>query len=206
MPFKNQYSSAHKENLVYGVGINDSTERVQYINKLGALYRCPFHLTWSGIVRRCYDDTFRKKHPTYAACTMVEEWHYFSTFKLWMKQQDWKNKQIDKDIIIPDNKRYSPDTCCFVSSKLNMLLVTKPKKKYPMGVCYVASKRKYKAYISDRGKTKHIGYFFTIKNAHSAFLNSKAEIIMREANKQTDYKIYGGLVLHANNHLLSGGV
>jgi len=39
-----------------------------------------------------------------------------------MERQDWEGKHLDKDILIPGNKIYSPDRCIFVSSLINLLI------------------------------------------------------------------------------------
>lgn len=42
-----------------------------------------------------------------------------------MIKQDWADKQLDKDLINPNNKLYSPETCFFISGTLNRMLQTK---------------------------------------------------------------------------------
>ena len=64
-----------------------------------------------------------------------------------MESQDWKGKQLDKDIISPGNKIYSPDTCVFVEPKINKLIQGKKRKvsDFPIGVNL--DRGKYKAYM-----------------------------------------------------------
>ena len=76
---------------IYGVGINDANYTVQpTIN--GKIVICPFYTKWTGMLKRCYSPQYQEKHPTYVECTVTSEWLFFSVFKSWMANQDWKNK------------------------------------------------------------------------------------------------------------------
>lgn len=53
-----------------------------------------------------------------------------------MLTKDWQGNQLDKDILNPGNKEYSPDNCIFVTQDINLLLNSRAKcrGKYPQGV------------------------------------------------------------------------
>lgn len=91
--------------LVCGVGINDATYSVyRYKGSAGSqkrIWACPFYRTWGTMLGRCYSDKFHEQNPTYVGCTVCDEWLTFSKFKAWMETQDWKDKQLDKDILVP---------------------------------------------------------------------------------------------------------
>lgn len=115
-----------------GIGINDAdyiTDRKEVIaNPLTGEEkvvhtRCIFFTTWRDMLYRCYSENLRYKYPTYKDCTVCEEWHLFSNFKAWMETQDWEGNNLDKDILYPGNKIYSPETCVFVSKLVNSFLV-----------------------------------------------------------------------------------
>ena len=80
----------------------------------------------------------KELRPFYKDITCCQEWLIFSNFKSWMKQQDWEGKQLDKDLLIYQNKIYSPETCVFVDRKINQFLVksNNSRGKYPLGVSY----------------------------------------------------------------------
>ena len=71
--------------------------------------------TWAGILERCYCPKYRKRQPTYADCTVAEEWHNFQVFAKWFDENYISGFDIDKDIKIHGNKMYSSETCLFVS-------------------------------------------------------------------------------------------
>ena len=101
---------------VYGIGINDADYPISITEDYHTTWRCPYYSVWSNMLKRCYDKSTQQKQKSYMTITVCEEWHTFSTFRLWMKTQDWKNKQIDKDLIVLSSKFYSPLTCCFITS------------------------------------------------------------------------------------------
>ena len=77
------------------------------------------------MLSRCYNKK-AKHYSCYGAIgvTVCEEWKCFQTFLSWCisnrepHMQDW---QIDKDILCPDCKIYSPETCAFVPQEINKL-------------------------------------------------------------------------------------
>ena len=110
-----------KSRLVFGVGINDADYAVETIVNCER-QRCPFYRPWSSMLKRCYSEKLHAIQATYIGCSVVNEWHSFMNFRAWMISQDWKGKCLDKDIIEPGNKVYSPDKCIFISNALNSLL------------------------------------------------------------------------------------
>lgn len=133
---------------IFGVGINDSDSNVYWKDENGKLMRCPFYRTWTNMLKRCYmkDNTHNK---TYKDVIVCEEWLIFSNFREWMKQQDWEGKQIDKDILFPCNKIYSPETCCFVTNDVNMFIVesTASRGKYLIGVSFDKERYLFESFI-----------------------------------------------------------
>lgn len=184
-----------KNKLVYGVGINDADYAVQIkettsyisgkqIQKL--IWCCPFYQTWTNMLQRCYGDKWHERHPSYRGCSVCQEWLRFSNFKNWMEHQDWENKQLDKDLLFPGNKIYSPTTCAFVSKRINTFLIESnaARGELPIGVYYMKKSKHrkselnkpYSACVKISGKKKHIGYFSTPEEAHQAWLTAKLEL------------------------------
>ena len=68
--------------------------------------------------------------PSYKNVTVCDEWVILSNFIPWFNDNYVKGYALDKDIFIPNNNIYSPDTCIFVPQDLNNLLTKKNEKCY----------------------------------------------------------------------------
>ena len=192
--------STSRRSLVCGVGTNDAKYTVtQKIN--GKRKTCPFYRKWHGMIERCYNIRNHKRYPTYARCTVTKEWLTFSNFKLWMEKQDWKGRHLDKDIIKPNNKVYSPDSCCFISQSLNKLLTNSLASRgdYPQGVNFSGIAKRFVSRCKVDGERTHLGYFDTAKEASKVYNKFKQNLIIVRANQQTDTRIKNGLIEHAKS-------
>ena len=178
-----------KSNLLCGVGINDA-DYVVYPTINGKRVMCPFYATWKHMIGRCYDKEFQERHRTYIGCYVVDEWHTFSNFKAWMQTQDWKGKDLDKDLKVLGNKVYGPDTCMFIPSLINSFINVPTVGKYKVGVSYDPYKvrNKYRVKIRKYGKHYHVGYFNTEDEAHEAY-NEKRKEYMLEVAENSEPKI-----------------
>ena len=176
--------------IVAGVGINDADYVVQkneniVLNgktKTKVVWRCPYYRVWCNMITRCYNKNSKLKYPSYKDCYVCDEWLTFSNFKSWMGQQDWEGKELDKDILFKGNKVYSPDTCIFVSRKLNTLLISSSptRGKYPLGVSYHKRDCNYHVRCCLDGKITHCGVFDNPEDAHKVW----------QQNKIKDLKLY----------------
>lgn len=174
--------------LVYGVGTNDADYKVSRINPNGKQSLCPFYAKWRGMLSRCYSEHEQKRHPTYNDCSVCYEWLKFSSFKSWMIKQDWKGKELDKDILTQGNKVYSPETCLFVDSKINKLLNNHKAKKgtHPQGVHFSTKAKKFKAIVNANGDNIYLGLFSSSRLAFEAYKTEKYKIISDVALQQTE--------------------
>ena len=107
-------------NLVCGVGTNDCVGWCSTKNR--DTYEYKVYQSWYHMLRRCYSEAFHKRYPTYIGCTVCERWLTLSNFAEDIKSLPNYDRYIsgecsflDKDIRVPGNKVYSPDTCMFVS-------------------------------------------------------------------------------------------
>ena len=140
------------------------------------------------ILRRCYSEKYQKIKPCYIGCTVSDEWLYFSNFKEWMSNQDWRLKAIDKDILIQHNRVYSASTCIFISTSINNLLTHKKsrKGKYPLGVSLHKASGKYVSQCSNDGHIEYLGVYETAGQAHEAYKAFKYSVIAEVASKQCE--------------------
>ena len=185
---------------IFNIGNNDA-EYTVYPTINGKQVMCPYYAIWVSMLRRCYDTNFHKKQPTYKDCYVCTEWLDFSNFRTWMETQDWKNKVLDKDILVRGNKEYSPETCIFVTRAVNNLLTDRKAKRglCKLGVNWCKTARKYKAHCNiGLGKQKALGAFNTEEEAHNAYCIYKAKVIIEVANKQTDVRIKSALLIRAS--------
>lgn len=181
-----------RNKLVSGVGINDVDDPI--FNHDGT--RSPFYEAWASMLKRCYSVKFKVRHPSYSECYCIEEWKYFSNFKSWMETQDWEGKQLDKDLLVPGNKMYSPETCVFVSKAVNIFMTENQSKngEYPPGVHFRADNLKYRAYCSDGRGLKHLGQYDNPQDAYLAYRKYKEKLAMELAEEQTDSRIAKALI------------
>jgi CRISPR/Cas system-associated endoribonuclease Cas2 len=154
--------------LVFGVGVNDLDYRVhvrEAVTENGGkriqktVFRCKYYTVWESMLRRCYSKKFLESNQTYIGTSVCSEWLYATAFKKWMEQQDWQDKSLDKDIIVPGSKLYSPDTCAFVLQATNSFVIARDASRgdYPIGVYLVKRTGKYYARCGNpfSGKLEH---------------------------------------------------
>ena len=118
-----------------------------------------------------------------------------------METQDWEGKQLDKDLLVYKNKVYSPDTCVFISQKLN-IFITKGRnnKDTPIGVSYRKNQRTrseelkpYTSAISSKEKrTPYHGSYTTALEAHRVWQRAKLlQILEFIATENEDLVVKG---------------
>ncbi len=188
--------------LVNGVGINDAdynlTEHALVDGKWKIVWRCPFYITWTNMLERCYSAKCQEKFPTYKGCSVVEEWKTFSKFKAWMEKQGWEGKQLDKDLLVHSNKVYGPEHCVFVSGQVNRFMTerTSVRGEWPIGVCWEKEEKKFRAQCNNpfTKKVEHLGVFTCPNEAHQAWLKRKREHAKALASLQTDCRVSKALI------------
>ena len=175
--------------LVFGVGINDAPYKT-HIKINGKRVECPFYSKWHGMLKRSYYQPYKDKNTTYKDAIVCDEWLTFSNFKAWMTDQDWRSKELDKDLLKQGNKCYSPDTCVFVSKEVNSIIVSNSKTVGALkaGVCLRKdlSKNRFKSSCSHNGKPIHLGYYETEDEAHNAYCTHKYAVIAEMASLQEE--------------------
>lgn len=135
---------------------------------------------WSAMIRRCYDyKSEHIYHSYYNRCAVCDEWHNMQNFGDWYDENYIECEgrlHLDKDILHPGNKIYSPDNCLLIPQSLNSLFINVPNKTgLPNGV-RLSEKGKYQAVYNGDG----FGYYNTIEEAYKVHaIKKKKDIIKR---------------------------
>jgi hypothetical protein len=178
--------------LIEGIGVNDVDLPVDID---GA--RCPFYSAWKSMISRCYSADSLAKHPSYLDCFVCDEWLLFSNFKQWMMSQDWKGKELDKDILNAGNRIYSPENCIFVSKHVNRLLNDHRRGRGDLPLGVTKHKNKFRARCKVENRIASLGCFLVLQDAVNAYNKFKSEEIRRVAFQQVDCRIRNALMIHA---------
>jgi len=139
----------------------------------------PCYKTWTSMLQRCYSPVWQEKNPTYKGCSVAEEWHNFQNFAKWYEDNFYKVPgevmHLDKDILVKGNKVYSKETCVFVPTGINCLIL-KPvmSRELPTGVSYDRSKGRYRAKPVNGGKSRT---FRTAEEAAATYKQDKETYI-----------------------------
>ncbi len=192
--------------LVHGVGVNDLPYRAhvyEYVTENGGkkirklVFRCEYYTAWINMLERCYSKKFLERYPSYIGTSVCSEWVYASAFKKWMEQQDWQGKSLDKDIVVPRSKLYSPDTCAFVLQATNTFVIASDaiRGEYPIGVTLHKLTGKYRARCQNPfiGENEYLGLFSTPGEAHEAWRKRKNELAQLVAATESDTRVVEAL-------------
>lgn len=165
-----------------------------YVTRVGSV-TCPYYMTWANMLKRCYNNAFKDKNPSYLNCKVVDEWFLFSNFKKWMVTQSWEGLHLDKDILHKGNKTYGPEFCRFVTRKANSLIIENRTNSgtLPAGVTFYKNGR-YKSQISVDGRNVSLGIFNNTNDAHVAYIKAKIAQIIRHKVDIDDDVVYDCLI------------
>jgi hypothetical protein len=182
--------------LVEGLGIND-VEVVTFVTDGGRKVALDSYTTWTNMLKRCYSDNTQGWKPTYRGCRVCEEWKTFSNFKKWFDENYIAGYQIDKDILFPGNRVYSPETCCFVTAETNTCIRWRKREvgDLLLGVHQPRNSKKFVATMSN----KNLGTYFSEEEAHAVYCAAKREVLYIIAEKQVDKRVRAALITRADN-------
>lgn len=193
-------TNAKFDNLVYGK-VRDKMARTAYgVGVIGSKYPTSMngkkvreYSLWLSILSRVYSKSERKSLSTYKGCEVSENFKSYEYFYEWCNNQvgfnslDEKGKyfEIDKDLLIKNNKVYSEDGCVFIPHSLNTLLVKSNsiRGEHLIGVCYNKKLNKYQANIKKYSKLVYMGLFDTELDAFNAYKVEKELYVKELAQK-----------------------
>ena len=183
---------------VYGVGVIGD----KYPSKVNGVLTKEYKL-WTSMLVRCYSDNSKKRRPTYEGCEVSNNFKSYEYFYEWCNKQvgfGVEGFELDKDLLIKGNKVYSEDSCVFIPTEINSLLVKREnmRGKYLIGVHWCNTKKAFIARVSkNKGKREHLGYFNTELEAFNAYKQAKESFIKEQANEwqgEIDERAYRALI------------
>ena len=167
-----------------------------------------YHI-WEGMLDRCYNPVTQKKQPSYLDCKVSGQFLYYPNFKEWcnnqigfgLKDDNGKAFALDKDILVKGNREYSPETCCFVPTEINTLMVGCKRKRgsTTVGTAYDKKLKKFRSSIVKYGVKSHLGCYNTELEAFQVYKIAKEVYIKEVANKwkdQIDPRVYDALMTY----------
>lgn len=180
-----------------GVGTNDAGYPVYICERVNGrqrnIWHCPLYRVWVDMLARCYSRREHARRPNYVGCSVAPEWLSFSAFREWMVTQDHEGKHLDKDLLVPGNKMYSPETCVFVSRELNSFMTDHASARgdWPIGVYWYKASGVFRASCCSPStrKQEHLGQFADPDAAHEAWRARKHQHACAYADQQTDPRI-----------------
>lgn len=114
-----------------------------------------------------------------------------------MIAQPWEGRQLDKDLLMPGNKYYSPETCVFICQEVNKLLCDAGsiRGEWPIGVCWAKREQKFLSRCCNPANGRHefLGYFDCPHVAHEAWRKKKHEYALAYAAIQEDPRVAAAL-------------
>ena len=172
---------------VYGVGVIGD----KYPSKVNGVLTKEYKL-WTSMLVRCYSDKSKKRRPTYEGCEVSNNFKSYEYFYEWCNKQvgfGVEGFELDKDLLIKGNKVYSEDSCVFIPTEINSLLVKRENMRgeYLIGVCWSKTANAFVSRVSrNKGMQEHLGVFNTELEAFRAYKQAKETFIKEQANKWKD--------------------
>ena len=188
---------------VYGVGIVGT----KYPISEGGVHTKEYRL-WKSMLRRCYSDTYKKKYPTYIDCKCSENFKSYEYFYEWCNEQIGFGNigfELDKDLLVKGNKVYSEDSCIFIPTEINTLLVKRAASRgeHLIGVYWHSKNKAFVARVNkSKGGSEYLGLFNTEIEAFNAYKTAKESFVKEQANKwksQIDIRAYDALMNYTVN-------
>lgn len=143
---------------------------------------------WTGMMERCYAPEYKhSKRSKVKKSYVCEEWHNFQNFAKWHEENYYTIENelmcLDKDILIKNNRVYSPKTCVYAPNRINVLFTKSEaaRGELPIGVTLHKKRNIYGVKCSGC----YVGEYKTVAEAFEAYKDFKENIIKQVAE---DYK------------------
>lgn len=185
------------DRLAYGVGIYKKGKNPASISGRPTK---PYY-TWRNMLERCYDSKCQEKYPTYIGCSVCDEWLNFQVFAEWYETnhpKDCNKYHLDKDLKALGNKVYSPETCLFVPTAVNLFTTdsSAARGSCMIGVTWYKPTEKFMSYCKNpfTKKQENLGHFHNELQAHLAWRKRKSELAYELAMIQENQEVRDALL------------
>lgn len=164
------------------------------IHNIGFFGAGPYRITkayekWLKMLNRVYNSKNESDIRSYNDVTVHPDWHCYQTFAAWYHRQidhfdevdfTW---ELDKDLLVPGNRIYGPETCCIIPEQINLILCDGAfgRGSLPLGVTKTKRGKPYKVRVNSFGEQIYLGRYETICEAQKAYWKKKFEIIQHAA-------------------------
>ena len=178
------------DKLIYGVGYNNGLRKTR-VNGI----QLKEYKTWLRMIRRCYDIKSHSRQPTYKDCEVSDFFKSYSNFYEWCQDQigfNCDDYELDKDLLVKNNKTYSEHSCIFLPKTINSVLTkcNTSRGLLPLGVTYFPQTNKYRARVRNGQEnlksSGSLGLFNTEIEAFNAYKRAKESYLKELAEKWKD--------------------
>ena len=148
-------------------------------------YHSDVWIRWTNMLQRCYSEKIHEYKPYYKNCSVCEEWHNFSNFKIWYDEHfiPGMKADLDKDLVGGKGESvYSPETCSFITHFMNTLF----EKRETSTRISKNKEGKFSAVMSILNRATLIGEYETEEEAKEGFAEYKRNYIKNIAEKNRD--------------------
>lgn len=167
----------------------------KYVKIGHVTHRTQSYTRWNDMKKRCRKGMEPNwKWLTYADTEMSTEFQDYQKFVPWHMAQigyGFDKYHIDKDLILPGNRVYGPDTCVLLPAALNQFICVKRNfgAALPTGVYMLRGR--FCGSMNVDGKTIYLGLFPSAESAHEAYVERKD----LEARKWYERALSGEIVI-----------
>ena len=173
---RNRKPQYGRRKLVCGIGVFDAPYSKTKDKQTRKAYR-----DWNNMLQRCYGQSNFPSKKAYKECHVCEEWHSFLKFREWFDENYIENYFLDKDVLVKGNKVYSPQTCCYIPSFINTLLLNCRSARGANAIGTYKRENRFNAHIYEYGKPKYIGQYDSERDAFNAYKKERERYIKEVA-------------------------
>jgi len=176
--------------IVYNVGIIGDIGSIS-VNKY------PYYGLWRYMLHRSYNEEYKNKYPTYKDVIVCDEWLTLTNFSKdvsniigykQMIEHGYKYKfNLDKDIILHNNKIYNLNNCCLIPEKLNSFFINKQITNTTGYEGVGLHNGKIRARVNRDNKSIFIGHFSDPLDAYNEYHKNKKEILDYYLNNEFNF-------------------